>query len=98
MDDGKQGDFKTILTTSILREYEVKNIERGLIYRFRYRANNVNGWSPYSDVAYLFGFQAPDSPPRPVFISATDTSVTIGLGQTINDNGVPVNTYELWID
>lgn len=46
----------------------------------------------------MFAFQAPDSPPRPKFISATDTSVTIGLGLSLNDNGVPINNYELWID
>lgn len=98
MDDGKQGDFRTILTTSIWNTYIVKNIVRGLIFRFRYRAYNVNGWSPYSETAYLFSFQAPDSPPRPEFISATDTSVTIGLGYSINDNGIPITDYELWID
>jgi hypothetical protein len=73
-------------------------VVRGLIYRFRYRVYNINGWSAYSDVAYLFAFQAPAAPPRPTFISATDTSVTLGLQQSLDDRGVPIQTYELWID
>ena len=28
-------------------------IQRGLFYRFRYRASNVNGWSDYSPITYL---------------------------------------------
>ena len=74
------------------------NITRGLIYRFRYRANNINGWSEYSNISYLFASQAPDAPPRPNFISATDISVTVGLQYSSNDNGIPITGYELWID
>ena len=59
---------------------------------------NVTGWSPYSDVAYIFAFSIPDRPVRPTFISATDTTATIGFKETINDNGIAIKGYDLYID
>jgi hypothetical protein len=61
MDDGNQGDFTSILITSTRDSFIVtKNIKRGLKYRFKYHVGNVNGWSDYSEVSYIFAFSAPE--------------------------------------
>ena len=62
------------------------------------RVANINGYSDYSDIAYIFAFSHPDAPPRPAFLSATDTSVTLELQESANDNGIAIAGYELWID
>ena len=49
MDDGRAGDFFQVAPGSMIIEYNV-TVERGLTYRFRYRAMNSVGWGPYSDV------------------------------------------------
>jgi hypothetical protein len=35
---------------------------------------------------------------RPNFISATDTTATLGFKETVNDNGIAIKGYELHID
>ena len=40
----------------------------------------------------------PDAPAEPIFVSATQDSVTLKLSESQNDNGVSVTGYELWID
>ena len=99
MDDGLQGDFTTIFST-VDRDYLIvaSNITRGHNYRFRYRSKNVNGYSEYSDTAYIYAFSTPGAPPAPTFTSATDTTVTLGLTQSSTDNGIAIAGYELWID
>jgi hypothetical protein len=48
MDDGKGGNFTSLIggtTNSLATEYSKGNITAGGLYRFRYRAKNINGWS-----------------------------------------------------
>ena len=75
-----------------------EDIQQGYSYRFRYRVANTNGFSEYSDTAYIFAFSKPDIPPTPAFASASDTSVTLTFQQSAHDNGVAIAGYELWID
>jgi len=49
MDDGHSGDFFVVASESMIVEYNV-TVERGLSYRFQYRAKNSVDWGPYSDV------------------------------------------------
>ena len=58
----------------------------------------MNGFSDFSAVGYMFAFSAPEKPQTPRFESATDTSVTLQLFESINDNGVRIKAYELYID
>lgn len=54
MDDGASGEFSTIFTSQHETAYTVsQGIVRGKYYRFRYRVQNVVGYSPWSDVAYI---------------------------------------------
>ena len=71
MDDGKLGEFVSVQTSSFLTDYLATNVQQGLTYRFRYRVTNVNGFSAYSVVSYIFPFAVPDAPRAPAFVSAT---------------------------
>jgi hypothetical protein len=76
IDDGLGGGYQTIaggdvnthLDTFILISRNIsdaayhKDIRRGLIYRVRYRAQNVVGWSEYSPVTYIKAARKPDAP------------------------------------
>ena len=73
-------------------------ISRGKLYRFRYRVGNVNGYSIYSDIAYISAFSVPEAPPAPVFYDADSTTVTLILYPSADDNGARIVNYELWID
>ena len=40
----------------------------------------------------------PDAPARPVFVSALDDEVTLSFSESLDNNGVDISGYELWID
>jgi len=66
MDDGNAGEFSVIFSTSEVFTYIVTDgIERGKIYRFRYRVRNINGWSQFSEIGYITAFSTPSIPPAP---------------------------------
>lgn len=99
MDDGNAGEFSVIFSTSEVFTYIVtEGIERGKIYRFRYRVRNINGWSQFSEIGYITAFSTPSIPPAPQFVSASTTSVTVNLFYSEDDNGSHIKLYELWID
>jgi hypothetical protein len=99
MDDGYQGEFKLILVTNSRTSFVVSSgIERGLTYRFKYQVGNVNGWSEFSDISYIFAYSAPERPPAPPYVSGTDTTVTLAFLPSRNDHGIRVASYELYID
>jgi hypothetical protein len=83
MDNGKGGDFASYiggtapsLETRITIE---ENINSGGIFRFRFRAANVQGWSDYSPIAHVKAATTAQRPPAPQFLDATPTSVTVKL-------------------
>lgn len=93
LDNGRGGDFKVLfgtvsdtLTTSILS----KDVERGLLYRARYRVRNAIGWSGYSPIGYLRAAGRPQFPPAPSYVSATADTMTIKLGLSTNDEGAVI--------
>jgi len=98
MDDGQQGDFVSILNTTYLSQLTITDVQRGNYYRFRYRVANVNGYSGWSSVAYLTPTSAPDAPPAPTFTSGTSTTVTLDLYESADNNGVPIDVYEVHVD
>jgi len=98
MDDGSQGDFQSILNTTYLTQLTITDVQRGSYYRFRFRVANVNGFSSWSSVAFLTPTAAPEAPPTPSFTSGTTTTVTLGLEESTDSNGVAIASYELYID
>jgi len=94
MDDGLSGEFQVIFSTSEVTTFVVtEGIVRGRNYRFQYRVRNVNGWSPFSEIGYITAFSIPNTPPAPLYLSATATTVTFKLYKTDDDNGSRINEY-----
>jgi hypothetical protein len=40
----------------------------------------------------------PATPARPLFVSASDTTITVSIIESIDSNGVDVVSYEIWMD
>ena len=99
MDDGDSGEFSTIFSSEHeTRVLVTEGIERGRYYRFRYRVKNVIGYSAYSEVAYIQAVDIPETPARPKFLSATDTTITISIIESVDSRGVDVTSYAIFID
>jgi hypothetical protein len=112
MDDGLGGGYITIAggdknthlaTSCIISSREEDggysfNVRRGLIYRIRYRARNIVGWSEYSAVAYIKAARKPDAP-QPITVTASDsTSITLSIGPSLDNGGSSLLSYTLYQD
>ena len=75
-----------------------KGIQLGLQYRFRFSVSNINGQSDYSEHSYIFALSPPSTPPQPIFVSATNSEVTLGFQPSKNDYGTKISNYKLFID
>ena len=64
-----------------------KSILKGDTYAFRYRAINEIGPGPWSDISKLDAATVPIPPPKPFYMSSTDTTITIGLLGTLDNGG-----------
>ena len=102
MDNGKGGSFVSlagettnILSTSYTIAYRIRS---GVMYRFRYRAKNIAGWSGYSPITYIKAAARPARPPVPVFITADATSITLSIPPTTDVRGAPVTKHELYVN
>lgn len=102
IDDGQGGDFTPVVGFTapyLLMYYSVTNqIEKGTVYRLRYRALNAIGWSGYSPIAYIQAATIPIAPGQPLYLSSTTTSVTLALPTSIDDQGSPIIAYKLFAD
>lgn len=62
------GNTGTFLETEVIvSQHEedkgfTHDVQRGLFYRFKFRAQNVNGWGPYSDAVSVQAARRPDAP------------------------------------
>ena len=100
MDDGEGGNFTSLiggegaadsLATTYTNGY---NLISGNLYRFKYRARNVNGWSAsFSPIAYIRAATRPQRPAAPVFLSVDATSITVQITKTLDDGGSNVLSY-----
>jgi hypothetical protein len=63
MDDGAGGDFVPILGADVQSLRTVitltENIIEGRYYRFKYRCQNKNGFSEFSDITYILTAEVP---------------------------------------
>jgi hypothetical protein len=80
------------LATSYTQE---QGIERGHSYMFRYRAWNVNGPGPFSEISYLVAASPPSRPPTPVYGSSSASSITLLFGPSSDDGGKIIIRMEL---
>jgi len=79
-------------------EYQIGNLTAGLIYRLRYRVLNFVGWSTFSPTLYALVATVPSAPASPSLLSATATSITLDLAESLKNGGSKVTSYELWMD
>jgi|LauGreDrversion4_2_1035121.scaffolds.fasta_scaffold01782_4 hypothetical protein len=80
MDDGFNGDFKTIYDGNkdpITNNFVTSQLTIGLNYRFRVAAVNYNGDSAYSNIVPIFACLVPSKIPQPKRINQSTTSITI---------------------
>ena len=49
-------------------------------------------------MAYIQAVESPTRPAAPTFVSASDTSITIGVLQSTDSRGVDVASYEVYVD
>jgi hypothetical protein len=64
---------------------------------FRYRAWNINGPGEFSDTAYLVAARVPGRPPKPQYLSSTDSSILVSILPTADDGGKIVTQIKLEI-
>jgi hypothetical protein len=71
-DDGRAGDF-TKLSSSLGTQFTDLQVQPHLLYRYKYRAENQNGFGEFSDIGYLFASDTPSQsePPQRVSFSSS---------------------------
>ena len=75
-----------------------KSIVKSETYAFRYRAYNKIGPGPWSDISKLEAATVPIPPPRPFYISSSDTTITMGLLNTQDNGGSRITQYKIFRD
>ena len=111
MDDGLGGGFITIAggatKTYLLNDIVVSKavgsgfvfeIQRGLHYRFRYRSQNINGWSAFSPISYIQAASKPDRPTPVTYVASTATTITVDIGACLENGGSLLTSYNLYMD
>lgn len=102
MDDGKSGDYKSLIggsTNSMLTQFTVEQgIIKGRQHRFKYRVKNLIGWSPYSDESFVLAATQPSVPDRPYFLNFDNQQLNIVVPRSTDNGASPITKYELWVD
>ena len=68
------------------------------MFRARYRARNVIGWSDYSPIGFILAAIKPSTPPMPTIVSASATAIQIAVLPSNYAGGAPIDKYEIWRD
>jgi hypothetical protein len=64
----------------------------------RYRCKNEIGYGEFSPIGFLLMAGAPSAPPAPEYVSSDDSSITIRVLTTLQNNGSPVKSHKVWRD
>lgn len=74
------------------------HVHKGRLYRLKYRVQNANGWSSYSDKSFVLAASNPSKPTsKPYLVSVTDTTIKIAVDKCVNSNGAPISQYKLYM-
>jgi hypothetical protein len=73
-------------------------VQRGGLYRARYRVRNVIGWTDYSPIGYILAAVAPSQPPQPTIVAATSLNIQIAIWPSADNGGTPITAYQLYRD
>ena len=75
-----------------------QDVEKALLYRYKYRARNINGWGEFSEVSYLYAANVPSTPDAPTLIQVDTTSIQLQMYVPIDTGGANLISYELFMD
>jgi len=102
MDDGKNGDFKTVIGldfNSLLRSFTITDsILKGHTFRFKYRVKNNIGWTEFSPVTYILAASVPIKPPAAKVVSTADTQIVLQIFEPVDNGGSVVTKYDVYLD
>jgi len=74
------------------------NVLKNRVYRYKYRARNVNGWGDFSAPGYIFAADLPNQPAKPALKSVNKNQMTIECFPPSNTGGSAIIGFELWRD
>ena len=99
-DDGLSGDFSPMFETNVVlaSAYLDIGVETSNIYRYKYRARNVNGFGEFSEPGLLFAASPPSQPEPPTRVSFDSSGFTVQLYTPASMNGNDATSYELYMD
>lgn len=102
IDDGQGGQFVPVFgltVDSLATSFALlEGVQRGNLYRARYRVKNVIGWTDYSPIGYILAAIKPSTPPQPTIASASADNIMIAVWPSSDNGGAPIDYYELWRD
>lgn len=75
-----------------------RNVEKGKTYTFRYRAINAVGAGGWSPIQNINAATIPMAPPRPVYVSSTNTSITVSFSFSTDNGGSKIIRHRLYRD
>ena len=82
------------MTDSLATDFTIGvNVTEGVLYRFRWRARNINGWSGYSPIAYIRAATRPARPLEPLMSLASATGFTVSMQRSESDGGGATLVY-----
>ena len=65
-----------------------KEVARGFLYRFRYRAKKINDWGPYSPITSIYVASRAESPQALTLVECTSTYLTVKIEISTDNNGL----------
>lgn len=101
MDDGKGGEFTTVLgadETTAQTRYVATGLVKGLFYRFKVRVRNKMEWSEWSPEVSIQAAVAPAKPLPPKLVSATATEINLQFFVPEDNGGSALTNFELYIN
>ena len=99
-DDGQNGDYSQLYATeSILSlSYVDTDVEPSKLYRYIYRARNINGYGLFSDPGYMYAASVPSRPEAPTLIAVASDSITVLMHSPVDTGGADIDEYVLLMD
>ena len=99
MDSRTSGDFRLVhYASSSLTQIAVDGLERGVGYRFKIQAENINGVGPESPVGLMYACTVPKDLVAPYIVATSSTSMTLEWAAPTDDGGCPTTGYALFRD
>jgi hypothetical protein len=86
------------LENPLVRQFDVQNLDTGVLYQFKVAAINFNGDSEMSDALTKYSCLLPGTPEVPYRVSGTRTELTLRWSVPADDGGCPLTGFNLYRD